>query len=428
MRNDNSVQTYLPRIIDKEIDRYLNTFGAVCIEGPKWCGKTRTCQEHCRSSVMLGDPHNNFQNRKLAEMSADLVLDGESPRLIDEWQEVPPIWDAVRYRVDSLHRPGCFLLTGSATPNQKGILHSGAGRIARLRMRPMSLWESGDSKGTVSLEMLCLGEMGAAMTGEVKLTDLIHLIIRGGWPASLNMTTEEASLTATQYLQAVLSDDTSRIDGVRRERRKLELVLRSLARHESTTAKEATLLRDIEQEQDKVSRLTLTDYLDVFQRLFLLDNQRPFSPSVRSKIRIKQSEKRHFSDPSLPAAILGLDTNGLLNDLETLGFLFEALCERDLRIYAESFGGQLFHYQDYRDREIDAVVALPDGSWTAFEIKLGTNQIDAAAENLLRLSESLAADNPKAAPTALCVISGLTNAAYRRDDGVFVVPITSLKP
>lgn len=362
-------------------------------------------------------------------MSPALVLDGEFPRLIDEWQEVPPIWDAVRYRVDQLQQRGMFLLTGSATPNHKGILHSGAGRIGRIRMRPMSLWESGDSSGDVSLQSICQGTLQPAMTGEVDLKKIIELIVRGGWPGSLSFTPQQGHLMAQQYIQAIVSDDATRIDGVQRDQRKLELVLRSLARHESTTVKEATIIKDIADESgDNLARSTLTDYMDVFERLFLLDNQRPFAPSVRSKTRLKQAEKRHFCDPSLAAALLGISEEGLFNDLETLGFLFEALVERDLKIYAESFGAQLFHYQDYSNREMDAVIALPDGKWIGFEIKLGANQIDAAAENLLKIKAALAEDNPKAAPAELCVICGLSNAAYRREDGVFVVPLTALKP
>lgn len=227
---------YRPRLIDGRVEEYLSAFGAVCIEGPKWCGKTWTSSYHCASEVYIGDPANNFQNRQLAELSPDLVLDGEAPRLIDEWQEVPPLWDAVRYRVDKTGRKGQFILTGSATPNHKGILHSGAGRIARLRMRPMSLFESGDSSGAVSLEALCRGELAPAATGEVELRRLIGLIIRGGWPGSLGLAPEQAALLPAEYLNAVIDDDVYRMDGIKRDSAKMRLLLRSLARNESTTA------------------------------------------------------------------------------------------------------------------------------------------------------------------------------------------------
>jgi len=422
------LQNYLPRIIDAKIEEYLKTFGAVCVEGPKWCGKTWTSLFHSNSRIFIGDPAGNFQNRKLAEMSPSLILEGEKPRLIDEWQEVPPIWDAVRYQVDQSAQKGQYILTGSATPNHKGILHSGAGRIAKLRMRPMSLYESGDSSGTVSLEKLCRGELAPSMTGEVDLRKLIDLIIRGGWPGSISISTEQAALLPGEYLNAVIDDDVYRIDGIKRNTNKMRLLLRSLARNESTTATNRTLKNDVREVDDEdIDVETVKEYLDIFDRLFITDNQPPFSTGVRSSVRVKQAVKRHFCDPSLACALLKATPASLLGDLETLGFLFEALCERDLKIYAESFGGTLYHYQDYQGREIDAVVELPDSRWCAFEIKLGANQIDAAAQNLLNLKKSFENDPKGKPPAVLCVLCGLTSAAYQRPDGVFVVPITALK-
>ena len=424
-----SVSEYRPRVIDKLVDEYLTIFGAVCIEGPKWCGKTRTSNEHSKSSIFLGDPRGNFQNRNLAVISPELVLQGEYPRLIDEWQEVPALWDAVRYFVDTHQQKGLFVLTGSSTPNRKGILHSGAGRIARLRMRPMSLWESGDSSGNVSLRKLFTGENDSVMTGDVSLIHIINLIVRGGWPGSIGISPESAGLLAKEYINAVINDDASRIDGIKRDKQKLELLLRSLARNESTTASNLTLKKDMQATEGfDIDKETIAMYLDVFNRLFLIDNQRPFAPSLRSSVRIKQQEKRHFCDPSLAVAILNATPSMLINDLETLGFLFESLCVRDLRISAESFNAQLYHYQDYKNREVDAVISFEDGSWGAFEIKLGANQIESAAKNLLALRNDLMKENPKLAPSLLCVICGLSNAAYLRPDGVFVVPITALKP
>lgn len=419
---------YKPRIIDQKVKEYLSAFGAVCIEGPKWCGKTWTSSYHCNSEIYIGDPAGNFQNRQLAELSPDLILDGNFPRLIDEWQEVPPIWDAVRYRVDAVAQKGLFILTGSATPNHKGILHSGAGRIGRLRMRPMSLYESGDSSGKVSLQELCSGRLTPVITGNVDLQNLIRLIIRGGWPGSLGLPLEQASLLPMEYLNAVIDDDVYRIDGIKRDTSKMRLLLRSLARNESTTVSNRTLMKDIKAVDDEeLDANTVAAYLDIFKRLFLTDDQPPFSTGIRSSVRVKQAEKRHLADPSLACALLKATPTNLLGDLETLGFFFEALCERDLRIYGESFGATLYHYQDYREQEIDAVLELSDGNWCAFEIKLGANQIDTAAANLLKIKKQIGEDPKGKPPALLCVLCGMANAAYQRPDGVFVVPITALK-
>ncbi len=419
---------YRPRIIDKKLNEFLNTFGAVCIEGPKWCGKTWTSSYHCNSSIYLGDPNGNFQNRQLAELNPSLVLEGDTPRLIDEWQEVPPLWDAVRHKVDQSTAKGQFILTGSATPNHKGILHSGAGRIAKLRMRPMSLYESGESSGVISLEDMCNGKMKPAMTGEVDLRKLINFIVRGGWPASLETPLEQSMYLPAEYLDAVLNDDVFRIDGVKRDLTKMRLLLRSLARNESTTVTNKSLKNDVKEMDDEdIDIDTIAAYLDIFSRLFLIDNQPPFATHIRSSVRVKQAEKRHLSDPSLACALLKATPEKLLGDLETLGFLFEALCERDLRIYAESFGASMYHYQDYQNREIDAVLELRDGGWCAFEIKLGANQIDEAASNLLKISQSIEKEPNGIKPQIMCVICGMSNAAYQREDGVYVVPITALK-
>ena len=419
---------YRPRIIDNKIEEYLGVFGALCIEGPKWCGKTWTASFHSRSEIYLGDPAGNFQNRNLAELSPDLVLQGEPPRLIDEWQEVPPLWDAVRFHVDQSSEKGLFILTGSSTPNHKGILHSGAGRIARIRMRPMSLYESGNSSGMVSLGDLCADRMESVMTGEVRLTDLIGYILRGGWPASLGLSIKEASLLPRQYLDAIVDDDVYRIDGVKRDTTKIRLLLRSLARNESTTATNRSLKNDVKEKDDEdIDVDTIASYLDIFSRLFLIENQQPFSSKIRSSVRVKQAEKRHFADPSLAADLLGATEEKLLGDLNTLGFLFEALCERDLRIYTDAFGGQLYHYQDYQNREVDAVIQLPGGEWCAFEIKLGANQIDEAAAVLVKLKNDIAKEPGGIPPKVLCVVCGMSNAAYKRADGVYVVPITALR-
>lgn len=418
---------YKPRIIDRKISEYLSVFGAVCIEGPKWCGKTWTSEYHSKSKIMLGDPNGNFQNRMLAELSPSLILEGETPRLIDEWQEVPPLWDAVRHKVDQKSEKGQFILTGSATPNHKGILHSGAGRIAKIRMRPMSLYESGDSSGVVSLKDLCKGKFTGTLTGEVDLLQLARLICRGGWPGNIDTPHDKVGLLPSEYLKAVIEDDIYRVDGVKRDISKMNLLLKSLARNESTTVTNKTLKADVKAIDDEdIDTETIAVYLDIFSRLFLIDNQPPFASNIRSSVRLKQSEKRHFADPSLACALLKANPEKLIGDLETFGFLFEALCERDLRIYAESFGANLYHYQDYNNNEIDAVIELPDGNWCAFEIKLGANQIDKAAEGLVKLKKSIT-DKGGKAPSVLCVLCGLSNAAYVRNDGVYVIPLTALK-
>ncbi len=425
---DELMPGYKTRLIESRVEEYLATFGAVCIEGPKWCGKTWTAQKHAKSRINLGDPEQNFQNRRLAQLSPSSVLKGATPHLIDEWQEVPELWDAVRYQVDQTGNKGLFILTGSSTPNRKGILHSGAGRIARLRMRPMSLFESEDSRGDVSLSKLFEGKCEAILIEGISLERLAHLIVRGGWPGGLNV--QASSAISEQYVAAIIGDDAFRVDGIKRNVAKMRLLLQSLARNESTTASDQTLKKDIKAIDDEdIDIKTVVDYLDLFNRLFLLDNQPPFAPSKRSSLRIKQAAKRHFCDPSLPAALLDMTEVDLINDLSTFGFLFEALCERDLKIYAEVLGGKLYHYQDYDNREIDAIVELPDGRWGAFEIKLGANQIDAAAKNLVKIRDLFIAKGAGRPPTFMAVICGLSNSAYQRsEDGVFVLPITALKP
>ncbi len=419
---------YLPRIIDKQVEEALQTFGAVCVEGAKWCGKTWTSQHQSKSSFFLGDPAGGFQNKKLAELSPDVVLAGDPPRLLDEWQEVPSLWDAVRYEVDRRGAKGQFILTGSSTPTQKGILHSGAGRIVTLRMRPMTLFESQDSTGEVSLAKLMNREFSPAIIEQTSLETITNLIARGGWPGSLQLKQEQFLSVSKQYIEATLDHDIYRLEGINRDAGKMHLLLRSLARNEGTTASIARLRNDIrEYENETIDNNTIAAYLTLFERLFLIENQKAFSTNIRSSTRVKQSDKRHFVDPSLAVALLDTNQENLIGDLKTLESLFESLCERDLRIYAESFGAKLYHYQDYASQEIDAVIELSDGRWGAFEIKLGANQIDEAATSLVKFKQKLEAQNAHA-PHILAVICGLTNAAYQRADGVYVVPITVLAP
>lgn len=421
---------YKPRIADEEIDENLKAFSAVSIDGPKWCGKTWAAEHAASSEIKIGDPTGNFQNRRLAEMNPSLVLDGERPHLIDEWQEVPSLWDAVRAKSDENRQKGKFILTGSSTPRRKGIMHSGAGRIARIHMHTMSLYENGESSGEISLQDICDQKAPDVMTGEIPLERIAELIIRGGWPETMGMPLNLASLIPAQYIEAIITDDASRIDGKKRDTAKMRRLLRSLARNESTTVSNNVLKRDIRDvENDDIDNNTISDYLDVFDRLFLLENQLPFSTSVRSSVRVKQQEKRHLCDPSIACSLLGIHTTDMLiSDLNTMGFLFESLVEHDLRIYAESFHAKLFHYQDYSNKEIDTVIETEDGRWCGIEIKLGASQIDSAAENLLKISGSFAKDPKGKGPSALCVVCGLSNAAYMRPDGVYVVPLTALRP
>ena len=421
-------EQYKKRIIDQTIETYLKISGAICIEGPKWCGKTWTSAFHSKSEFLVGDPYNAFSNRQLAELNPSLVLQGETPRLIDEWQEVPSLWDATRAEVDSRNKKGQIILTGSSTPKTKGILHSGAGRITRLRMNTMSLFESGDSTGAISLQDLCNGNLQDQMVEEASLSQLAYLIVRGGWPANIGSDILAAHLMPKSYMTSVISTDLNKLDdGVEYSAHKAELLLRSLARNECTCASVLSLLNDIgETENESLGRNTVTKYLESLNRLFLFNNQKPFSPNFRSSLRVKQMEKRHFSDPAMACALLNLTSTKLLQDLNTFGFLFESLVERDLDIYSQSFGGKLFHYQDYKNNEIDAVIELEDGEWCAFEIKLGAKRIEEGAKNLIKVSSEIAKSGGKP-PKIQCVICGLSNAAYRRADGVYVVPITALK-
>jgi predicted AAA+ superfamily ATPase len=416
---------YRPRVIDELVEQYLQAFGAICIEGPKWCGKTWTAHMHAKSAFLVSDPAGNFQNRQLAQLDPSIVLDGQFPRLIDEWQEVPSLWDAFRFKVDDQAVKGQFILTGSATPKRRGVMHSGTGRIARLRMMSMSLYESGDSTGFISLKDICNSVYETKLTGEVQLRTIAALILRGGWPGSIGLSTKNAVLIPRMYLKNVVDDDVDKIDDTKRDKAKMRLLLRSLARNESTTVGKKKLKDDMMGvEKDSIDEDTITDYLDVFTSLFILENQKPYGASLRSSLSVRQAEKRHFTDPSFACSLLGItQEDKLIGDLQTFGFMFEALCVRDLRIYAQAFGGELYHYQDYENNEIDAVIEMPDGSWSAFEIKLGANQIDAAAQSLLKIQAKFLKP-----ASSLCVICGLSNAAYRRPDGVYVVPLTALRP
>ncbi len=419
---------YKPRLIEKKFDEYMKTFGAVCIEGPKYCGKTWTARSRSESAAFIGNPEKNFQTRTMAQMSPDLVLKGDIPRLIDEWQEVPPLWDAIRFEVDKDIRKGKFILTGSATPNHKGIMHSGTARISKVQMGTMSLYETGDSTGDISLKDLFEGKIENIITGDVSLEKLIYYAVRGGWPGNLSTPEKTCGRLASEYLKSVVDDDMFSLDGIKRDSRKVWSLLHSLGRNESTLANNSTLRKDMgAKDEIEVDRDTISEYLDIFNRLFILDDQPAYSTNLRSSRRILKSAKRHFVDPSLAVAAIGATSKMLYNDLNTFGFIFESLCEHDLKIYAKYNDANLFHFRDEKGNEVDAIVEFPDGTYGAFEIKLGANQVDLAAAELLKFKNIMEKEGDKS-PKILCVICGMTNMAYVRKDGVVVVPITALKP
>lgn len=423
---------YKARLIDDLIEEYLQSCSVICVEGPKWCGKTWTSAYHSNSQFLVGNPANNFSNRELARINPSLVLNGNTPRMIDEWQEVPQLWDAARAYADRFSSYGLLILTGSSTPKRKGIIHSGTGRIVNVRMNTMSLYESGDSTGTVSLKDLIDDKFEDQITGDVSLENIANLIVRGGWPGNLNA--KNPSIMPKAYIDNLLNyqvlpssvSETEANFYFSKER--LEKVLKSLARNESTTASIKKITDDIQEFNDKIkiSPDTVGRYIEKLDLMFLFNNQKPFSSNVRSALRIKGAVKRHFCDPSLACALLDLNAKKLLSDLNTFGFLFEALVERDLSIYAQTMNAKLYHYQNYNSEEIDAVIELNDGNWCAIEIKLGGNRIDEGAKNLISVCNHIVESGGKA-PIMKCVICGTANAAYKRSDGVFVVPLTSLK-
>lgn len=419
---------YKERIVDSNIEKYLKLFGAICIEGPKWCGKTWTSSYHSNSEFLVGDPSGNFSNRMLAEMEPYTVLRGETPRLIDEWQEVPCLWDATRAYVDRTGEKGQIILTGSSTPKEKGIIHSGTGRIKSIRMNTMSLYESGDSTGLISLYDLCNGKFNSQILEETKLEHLAYLITRGGWPGNIDSSIDDCFEIANAYMDNVVKIDLKKLDSdIDYNEHKAKLILKSLARNESTTASNNNILNDIcENDIESISKNTLVKYLSAFNRLFIINNQEPFSTNFRSLLRVKQMEKRHFSDPAMACAMLKLTPKKLMSDLNTFGFMFESLVERDLNIYAQAMNAKLYHYQDYSGNEIDAIIELEDGNWCAFEIKLGLNNAEAGAANLNKICNKIINEGGKA-PLIKCVIYGVGNMSYQNADGVYIFPITALK-
>lgn len=420
---------YIPRLIDGELERYLTLFGAVNITGPKWCGKTWAAYNCCNSATLIADPKGNYQNRRLAMMDPTLIFKSDLPQLIDEWQDVPGIWDAVRYRVDDAGMKGMYVLTGSATPNRDGFVHSGTGRIKELRMSTMTLLERGISDGKVSLRGLFDRPEFSFPTQDMGLMDVIDYTIHGGWPGVMNMSTDASLEVARGYIETLLNNDIS-FDGVGRNPANMSRLIRSLARNESTIASKKALKRDMLENPDDslISDSTLDEYLSVLERLHFIDFQPAFDPNMRSSVRVGKTPKRHLADPSLTAAAMGMGVDSYINDLNSFGFLFEALCVHDLKVYAMILGGKVMHYRDGDGNEIDAVVELSDGRWGAFEIKIGAHEIDNGARSLLKIDRKIRNQEHGRPPEFMCVICGMTNAAYVRDDGIYVLPPTSLRP
>jgi uncharacterized protein len=420
-----SEKTYLLRLCDQELQIALQYSGAVLIEGAKWCGKTRTASIAAKSILYMQDPDNTASYQAMADTKPSLLLKGETPRLIDEWQMAPVLWDAVRFEVDKRGDAGQFILTGSAVPADNVTAHTGTGRFSRILMRPMSLFESNESNGTVSLGDLFNGNQAIEAMSELSLEKTAFALCRGGWPASVMKNETSALRMARDYVEAVINNDVSRVDDVEKNPERVRLLLRSLARNVATLASIQTIKNDIEATDISISDKTISSYLNALRRIFVVEDLPAWGPSMRSKAAIRTSSKRHFVDPSIATAVLRTNPDGLLNDFRTFGFLFESLCTRDIRIYAQVIDGDVFHFRDKSGLESDLIVRLKDGRWAAIEVKLGNKQIDEAAQNLLALKAKI--DEEKMGHVSFLMVITGGQYAYCRNDGVLVVPIGCLK-
>jgi len=417
------METYIPRIIDSIIERSVRYSGGILIEGVKGCGKTRSASMHSKSSIYLHDPYEYPNYKKMAETMPALILEGEAPRLIDEWQLFPELWNGIKYLIDVREDPGQFILTGSATPPADDNRHSGAGRITRVLMRPLSLFESGDSNGTISLEgLFASSDIKGASSLSVK--GMVSALIRGGWPATINKDKAYSAEYIKNYINNVANIDISSVDNVKRNPLLVWQLLRSISRNVSTVVSNTTIQRDI-QNCESISDKTLSGYINALNRIYILEDLYAWNPSLRSSAIVRTSPKRHFVDPSIATSILNVSEEALLKDMNTLGFLFESLCIRDLRIYAESIDGEVYHYRDSSDFEIDAIVQMRDGRWGAIEIKLGMNEIDKASRNLLRLRDSI--DEERMMKPSFLMILTAGQHAFTLEDGIMVVPIGCLR-
>lgn len=428
------MQRYLPRICDDELALKLEAFGAVHIVGPKWCGKTTTAKQFAKSYIEMQDPDKRDMYLETAKIKPSNLLVGENPRLIDEWQIAPNLWDAVRVSVDRRGEDGLYILTGSNSIDKTGIMHTGTGRIDTLVMYPMSLFESGESSGTVSLSRLF--QTGAlpeeACVSELSIDDLIFAACRGGWPSSLQKRSKKAQLLVSQrYFEGLCREDISNLDGVRRDETATRLLLRSYARNISTLASNRAVIRDINANY-KMSETVFYEYVKALKKLFVIQDVEAWCPAIRSKSAMQASDKKEFVDPSLVVAALGVDPDDFNLDLKTFGFIFETLCIRDLKIYSSALGGRLSYYRDRYGLEADAVLHLRDGRYALIEFKLGSADIDEGAKHLLEIERLIALYNEKEtqvrlrAPDLKLVITG-TQYGYQRPDGVFVIPVGVLR-
>ena len=421
---------YRKRIADILLEEKLEAMAAVLIEGPKACGKTTTAEQQAKSVLYMDDPANIRQNLQMAETNIKRLLQGDTPRLIDEWQIAPQIWDAVRFEADHRKDDGLFILTGSAVPADKSkIRHTGAGRFAWLTMRPMTLWESGESSGDVSVRALFAEPEKVDGESVLKMEDIAFAICRGGWPKSLNKKSQKASLRqVTEYFEAITRSDISRVDGVERDELRAKRLMRSYARLQGAMASIPTIIEDMKtNEPENMSDETVSSYIKALKKIFVIEDMPAWNPNLRSKTAIRTSDTRYFVDPSLAIAALGIGPDDLLNDLNTLGLFFETLCVRDLRVYAEANDGDVFHYRDKSGLECDTVMHLRNGSYGLIEIKLGGDTLIAeGAANLNTLAEKIDTTKMKK-PSFKMVLTAVGQYAYMRTDGVMVVPIGCLK-
>lgn len=425
------MKEYKKRIADQILADKLEAMGAVLIEGPKYCGKTTLASQQAKSILYMADPDTKSQNLAMAQTNIKRLLQGETPRLIDEWQLAPQFWDAVRNEVDKRDEDGQFMLTGSAVPpKQDGIFHSGTGRMSWLKLRTMSLWESGDSSGDVSLGALFHNANDVDGESGINIDQLAFLTCRGGWPkATLKKSKKAALLQAKEYFEAVCRFDISRVDDVERDPELTKRLMRSYSRNQGSQASASTILADIKvNESDELSENTIYSYIKALKKIFVIEDSLAWNPNLRSKTAIRTSDTRYFIDPSIATAALGLGPEDLINDLNTFGLFFETLCVRDLRVYADALGGTVYHYRDKSSLECDAVVHLENGSYGLIEIKLGGDVlINEGAKNLQVLANKLDTTKMKK-PSFLMVLTGVGDYAYRRpEDGVLVVPIGCLK-
>jgi len=421
--------TYRRRIVDALLERKLEGSGAVLIEGPKWCGKTTTAEQHAKSILYMDEPEQMERNIQLASISPKRLLQGATPRLIDEWQLAPQLWDSIRFTVDHADGFGQFILTGSAVPADKSkIRHSGVGRFSWLRMRPMTLYESGDSTGEVSLGRLFAGDSEIDGECEHTIEELAFLICRGGWPQTLKMRREIALDQARDYYDAVVNMDITRVDGVNRSPERVRRIIRSYARHQGGQVSLSTIKKDIlTNDSERTDEDTIYSYVEALKKLFVVEDALAWNPNLRSKTAIRTSDTRYFIDPSIATAALGLGPNDLIDDLNTLGLMFETLCVRDLRVYADALDGQVYHYRDASGLECDAVVHLRNGSYGLVEVKLGGDTLVAeGVETLTALRRKLDVDKMKE-PSFMMVLVGTGRYAYRRSDGIIVVPVGCLR-